>query len=281
MNQLHYFQYHLDIINSVISFQDFFVSVSRDGKIGVSRISTQLLENLIHLEPFTVKSEVYHEDIVAYGSGSEVRILDLNDSDVYCELKGHGDSVQSICLSSDLDFLVSSSLGPVNNLIVWNISNRSIKSILIGHSNSVFCVDISSDDLFAISGDAFSYVMQWDLTSMKQTCIFQGHSSFVHSVKFSPDRNFAVSAGNDLKVIVWNLNQKSIQSCFDGHPYPIWKVLITRDSRFIVSADYFTGIYVWNVEKKGHESTFNNLDEAENWLEQYSELKREVIYLLF
>ena len=68
------------------------------------------------------------------------------------------------------EFLISGSVGTENNLIVWDLKTKSMRSTLIGHNNSVFCVDISADDLNVILGDFLGKVFYWDLTKFRLGC---------------------------------------------------------------------------------------------------------------
>ena len=88
---------------------------------------------------------------------------------------------------------------------MWDLKTKRMKSELIGHNVSVFCVDISADGLNAISGDGLGKVMCWDLTEFRLLFVFEGHTDQVCSVKFTRNKKFVASGGLDKKVLVWDI----------------------------------------------------------------------------
>jgi WD40 repeat protein len=277
---MHKFSFHDDHVYAVSVFNDLIFSVSRDSRIGISKVSTIEFQNFFSVKPFKVGSESIKDNLVAFGSLDRVALYDLSENSKEIIFQGHLGPVQSVSISFKLDFLISASTGDSKNLLVWDLSTKSLKATLVGHETSVFCIDISSNDLKAISGDFNGTVRLWDLSSFRQEFLFFGHTACVYSVKFSKGGNFAASGGSDRKVFVWDVINKVLHACFDGHEETVWKVLFTED-QMIVSAGLYDGVRVWSLTEKRLKNRFKDLSEAGGWLELNEEMKGEMIRYLF
>ena len=247
-SKTHELTHHDAFIFGVRCFEDFIVSVSRDARIGITKLSSKSFQAYIALKPFTVRSEQQIGNFLAYGSLKTVSVWDVNGSETV--LKGHSSLVKAVCFTSDAERLVSASQGPHMNLMVWNLKQGRALSYLNGHSNSVFCVDVSFDDKNVISGDFKGRVLYWDLVSMKQVCEFKGHTGQVLSVKFTRNKKFAASGGSDKKVLLWDVESQALFCVLSGHESYVLKVSLTFDDEFVVSGSFNDGIRVWSVQEK-------------------------------
>ena len=252
---VHRFTYHSDHVYGVMSMNDLIFSVSRDSRIGITKLSTKTFESFISLTPFYVASESFKGDSVAVGSMNKVLVWHSSQPEII--LEGHRGMVLSCCFCNEKDLLISGSKGSENNLILWNLKQMRMISVLKGHENSVGCVDISVDGLNAISGDYSSKVRYWNLHSYKQECLFEWHTGQVYSVKITNNKRFAASGGEDKKV------QYAV---LFGHNHKIWKISFTNDDDSIVSGDYVEGISVWSIEYKKKMFSFKTFEVAKEWL---------------
>ena len=82
---------------------------------------------------------------------------------------------------------------------MWDLNRKNVKAELSGHKDSVFCVDISEDNLNAISGDYNSRILYWDLVKLKLDFEFESHTGGVYSIKFTKNKQLATSVGEDKK----------------------------------------------------------------------------------
>ena len=273
LSQIHKFSYHNDFILGVNCYNDMIYSVSRDARIGIAKLSSKSFKSYLCLKPFTVKAIHQMGNFIAYGCLETVALWGLNESEIL--LEGHCNLVQAVCFSPNMRKLMSSSKGNKKNLIVWDLQQRCVLSILNGHRDSVFCIDISADGSNAISGDADNLVLYWDLDKTKEICKFEGHTCFVESVKFTKSKMYAASGGTDRTVIVWDLMNKVRYAVFNGHQDYVWKVSITSDDEQVVSGDLSDGIRVWSIKLKQEIFRFKNLEEAKEWLSVNKEMRSE------
>ena len=279
LSQTHSFTFHNDVILSIKCSQDLIISVSRDARIGIINSSSMVFDSYISLKPYTVRAQELKENFLAYGSLNTVAVWSPDEKEII--LEGHKDLVQAVCFSSDMQILISASLGASSNLIVWDLLKNSQKAILDGHEESVFCVDISEDNLNAISGDAFAKVCFWDLAKMVKICEFWGHEDDVYTVKFTKNKKFAASGGSDKNVILWDIERKVLHAVLAGHQGFVWKVLITDDDQQVVSGSFKEGIRVWNIKEMKMDFWFETLEESKIWIEKNRNMKDEFSRFLF
>ena len=273
LSKINEYIYHDLMITDVKCFEELIFSVSNDGRIGILKLSSNKFKGYITSKPFRAGFIDQKINILAYGSLKTVEVCGISDSEIVLEC--HTDIVSGVCLSSNMQRLVSSSRGPSKNLIVWDLQQKRVISYLEGHKNSVCCVDISFDDNNAISGDTDSRVLYWDLVNMKQICEFKGHSDIVISVKFTKSKKFAASGSFDMNVIVWDIKNQSQYAVLYGHQNYIYKVSITSDDKYIVSGELSDGIKVWSIEEKKLIFQFKTLAESKSWLANNKEKRNE------
>ena len=82
-------------------------------------------------------------------------------------------------------------------------------AVLQGHTDSVSCVAITSDNNYIASCGYDSTVRKWNLQDKTQEAEFQGHTDSVLSVAITSDSKYIVSCGDDCTVRIWNLQLKT------------------------------------------------------------------------
>jgi len=138
-------------------------------------------------------------------------------------LKGHRGWVTAIAApAGDSSVLVTSSRD--KTLIKWDVSSSKRSGTLagvptkslVGHSDFVQDVQVSSEGAFALSGSWDNTLALWDLNTGTRRCVFRGHTNDVTSVAFSPCNRQIVSGSRDRTIRVWN----TIAECkgtLEGH----------------------------------------------------------------
>ena len=66
-----------------------------------------------------------------------------------------------------------------------------------GHSGSVPCCSISSDDSFIVSGSYDKTLKLWNIETGEEIQTFRGHSDYVACCSISSDDSFMVSGSWD------------------------------------------------------------------------------------
>jgi guanine nucleotide-binding protein subunit beta-2-like 1 protein len=173
------------------------------------------------------------------------------------QLKGHGGHVTSIaCPVDNSDTILSASRD--KTILYWDVNRKgengyvtgTLKRSLIGHSNFVEDVVISSDGQFALSGSWDCSLRLWDLSTGQTTRRFVGHQKDVLSVAFSADNRQIVSGSRDHKLKVWNtLGECKYTISEDGHSDWVSCVRFSPNVQnpLIVSGGWDKVVKVWSL----------------------------------
>eukprot|EP01004_Peranema_trichophorum_P005907 NODE_4747_length_1119_cov_229.626506_g4212_i0.p1 GENE.NODE_4747_length_1119_cov_229.626506_g4212_i0~~NODE_4747_length_1119_cov_229.626506_g4212_i0.p1 ORF type:complete len:320 (+),score=68.09 NODE_4747_length_1119_cov_229.626506_g4212_i0:83-1042(+) len=173
------------------------------------------------------------------------------------QLQGHKGWVTALATPHDnSNKLISASRD--NTILQWEtfpndpnkeVTGKPLKS-LVGHSNFVQDVAISSDGQFALSGSWDCTLRLWDLTTGQTTRKFVGHTKDVLSVAFSSDNRQIVSSSRDHKLKVWNtLGHCKYTISEDGHTDWVSSVRFSPNPQapLIVSGGWDKTVKVWNL----------------------------------
>jgi guanine nucleotide-binding protein subunit beta-2-like 1 protein len=193
-------------------------------------------------------------------------------------LKGHGNWVTAIACPQDAsDSILTASRD--KTIVHWNIqrehgsSGTQVTGVprksLIGHSNFVQDVVISSDGQFALSGSWDSSLRLWDINSGQTTRKFTGHTRDVTSVAFSADNRQIVSGSRDHKLKLWNtLGECKYTISDDGHTDWVSCVRFSPNlsTPLIVSGGWDKVVKVWSLSNlklqtnlQGHSGYINSV----------------------
>ena len=120
-----------------------------------------------------------------------------------------------------------------------------------GHTSSITCLGLSSDNMHLITGSCDKYIRVWDLLSKTQVLSILGHAEEINSVCISLDNQLIVSGSTDTTVKIWNLNNLVLSStiCLEGHKGKVTSVAITSDNRYVASSAAFK-VYVWRLNDR-------------------------------
>ncbi|KAI9347480.1 guanine nucleotide-binding protein subunit beta-2-like 1 [Pilaira anomala] len=168
-------------------------------------------------------------------------------------LIGHNDIVSDLSISSDGQFVISSSWD--NTLRLWDLNTGNTTRQFVGHSKDVLSVSFSADNRQIVSGSRDKTIKMWNtLGECKYNITQDNHSDWVSCVRFSPDPKKAllVSGGWDKLVKVWDLTKLELRTDFIGHNGYINTVTISPDGTLCASAGRDGKIMLWDLNDSKH-----------------------------
>ncbi|MEA5572377.1 WD40 repeat domain-containing protein [Calothrix sp. UHCC 0171] len=141
-----------------------------------------------------------------------------------------------------LDFSSNSDVSLIHQL--WQ--NVQLLKTLVGHSDSVSCVAISSKNKVIISSSFDCLIKIWSLVS-EENNIFYNANSRLNIVAFHPDEKLFASAGDESIIKLWDINNRVLERLITGHLASIRTLMFSSDGKLIASGSRDKTAKVWDV----------------------------------
>lgn len=119
-------------------------------------------------------------------------------------LKGHGDAIFCVAISSDGARIVSGSND--KTAIVWDAASGKLLQRLEGHAQAVTAAGFSADGRRVVTGSLDHTARVWETESGTLVAILKGgHRQHVHGAAISPDGRRVLTASCDGSVVLWDV----------------------------------------------------------------------------
>jgi WD40 repeat protein len=171
---------------------------------------------------------------------------------------------ESVSFSPDGKLLVSAGndgWGRPNNLQIWDVAARPIKSKLIeelpGHTGFINQVSFSPDGKRFASGSDDKTIKIWDVATGKAIKTLTGHSDGVNGVSFSPNGKLLASAGSDHTIKLWDMATGKNIKTLTGHSSAVKAVIFSPDGKWLVSGSEDQTIKRWDLATGKAINTFS------------------------
>jgi len=161
-------------------------------------------------------------------------------------IKKHKDIVNSISLSSDLQFFASASSD--KKVCIFSYPKGLLKTCLTGHKFEVWCVDIlASKGLIASAGRDAS-IKIWNMhTNQCIKTIANAHANDIYSLVFTHNGKYLLSAGWDKKIKIWRVGDWKLIKDFQAHQSPVLSLDISPNDSLFLSTSSDKTIKVWQM----------------------------------
>ncbi|KIK32416.1 hypothetical protein CY34DRAFT_156107 [Suillus luteus UH-Slu-Lm8-n1] len=148
-----------------------------------------------------VKYSAQGDKFISGGNG--VICVWSRDGKLLKEIKGHDDTVMSLCWSKDGAHIFSGSAD--DTIRKWRVIDGRELVALRGHTSVVRSFCLTPNERYIVSASHDCSVRIWDLTTNQAVGDPLLHDDEVWTVATSADGKFIASAGLDTKIYVWNL----------------------------------------------------------------------------
>jgi len=169
------------------------------------------------------------------------------------QLEGHNHIVSDLVISSDGQFVLSSSWD--KTLRLWDLSNGKAVRLFKGHEADVLSVAFSADNRQIVSASRDRSIRLWNtLAECKYVMKDNGHTEWVSCVRFSPNPNnpVIVSSGWDGRVKVWDLTTCRLKSTHTGHNGYVNVIAISPDGSLCASGGRDGTVMLWDLVEGKH-----------------------------
>ncbi|KAG2341988.1 WD40 repeat-like protein [Suillus weaverae] len=154
-----------------------------------------------HIWVHAVKYSPQSDKFASGGAGAIC--IRSKDSKLLIEIKGHEDTVMSLCWSKDGAHIFSGSLD--STIRKWRAIDGQELVVFRGHTLLITSLCLTPNGSHIVSASSDCSIRIWDLKTNQLVGDPLLHDDHVRAVVMSPDGKYIASAGPDKKIYVWSL----------------------------------------------------------------------------
>lgn len=133
----------------------------------------------------------------------------------------HAVEINDVALSRDASYFavasddpgsvaaVNSNTAPNAPVLVYEVSSKSLRSVVSAHKSSVQAVDLTLDAAFGVSADFAGLIVFWDAATGARRATLLGHRRTVTDVTVLPHGDLVISTGVDASVRLWDVDTET------------------------------------------------------------------------
>lgn len=242
-----------NLINSLIDHRSpvFYLCFSADR---MNLISGDM-DGIIKIRPFEIPTDEKSEEIenVNYKIPIDKNIPPPTPVNAYSIIKtpGHSDTVTSIKLTSDGQYLVSASYD--NTVKIWDFYQGDLIRTLRGHSSWIISVSLTPDDDKIISSDLDGTIKIWEFKTGKELYTIKTYEEDEKSITVTPDGNLLITGSTDGTITLWDMKTfkrlKEITVQNGSHSSYITSLLVTADNKLLITGSNDKQIKIWDLKQ--------------------------------
>jgi WD40 repeat protein len=187
--------------------------------------------------------------VIASGDGT-ITLVDRNNLSVPKKIKASNKSARTIALNRRLNELA---VGFSDNFIrIYSLPDFSLKKEWLAHTNSVFSLHYTLDNVFLISASRDARLKKWSaLQGYQLEEEVPAHLYAINGMAFSPDGKHFITCSMDKTIKLWDTESMKLLKVIDrarhgGHSTSVNKVLWLSDNRLVSGSDD-RNISIWNI----------------------------------
>jgi transducin (beta)-like 1 len=131
---------------------------------------------------------------------------------------------------------------------LWT-TRGELKSVLVRHTESVFCVQFSPDGTMLLTGSSDSKIIAWAVAAGSVVQVFSDHKQRVLDIDWLDNQTFASCSG-DGKICVFQIGQHHAIATLQGHASEINKISWDPSRKMLASCSDDKTIRVWKPLEK-------------------------------
>lgn len=208
----------------------------RGGAVKILDASTGKATQVIPVKDVFITALAYSPDgniLATGGVDGFLRLYESKTGGLFEEWDPNLGSLSAVKFSPD-GTIIGVTSDRTNEIKLLNASTGKEVSVLIGHTNSNWNLDFSSDGTKVVTTGRDGTIRTWDAFTGKLLFTINGHTSTVSGLDLSPDNRLIASAGTDGAVHVWDIatGQELLSLESDGTTF--MSAIITPDGNRLI-----------------------------------------------
>jgi WD40 repeat protein len=178
--------------------------------------------------------------------------IDYDKLTLVRQLTGYFSEVYSIALSQNGQWLVSGH-GDVthidNTVKVWRMSDGKLIHNLLGHSDAIHGIALTTDAETIISGSLDGTLQWWQLTTGLMLPQLIEHPSPINALVLTSDNRKLITGGSDALVRIWQPQDNLLIHQFQGHLQNIDCLATHQSTQLIASGSSDYTVRLWHLQE--------------------------------
>ncbi|KAF2293401.1 hypothetical protein GH714_001297 [Hevea brasiliensis] len=172
-----------------------------------------------------------------------IKVWETSQGKLIRELKGHGNWVNSMSLSTDYVLRT----GAFDHTGKVYSSPEEMKKVALERYNKM---KGNGPERLVSGSDDFTLFLWEPAVSKHHKTHMTGHQKLVNHVYFSPDGQWVASASFDGSVKLWNGVTGNFVAAFRGHVGCVYQISWSADSRLLLSGSEDSTLKVWDIRTR-------------------------------
>ncbi len=197
-----------------------------------------------HTEAVYGLDQIDNDTIVSVSRDTHIHLWKISTGELFRKINAGAD-VYAVKALLHRQQIACGLAGSSNNLKIYNYSTNQLH-VLVGHTNSVRCIELLNKDLIA-SGSSNSSIIIWDLTTYSIRFTLTGHENEVKCIKFLSSSLMASGDLNGL-IIIWNwVTGERIHTLVSHTSSLEYSSLDLYDQQTLISGSWDKTVKFWNI----------------------------------
>ena len=185
--------------------------------------------------------------LISYSSEDFIKPWDLEKNKTDDDISKNRTHINIFRPTKDGKYVITNSISGVLLIrVLDDIAGGEGHSerIIAGHSSSVLCLALTSDQKYLVSGSKDKSIKVWSMVDRRPITTLYGHKSAVTQLILTSNNKFLVSNSSDMSIRIWNFCTKTLHSAVHGINHSF---AISKSDMFVVIEREKSLLYIYKI----------------------------------